>query len=368
LKKLKIAILGTRGIPNQYGGFEQFAEYLSVRLVKKGHDVTVYNPHFHRHQKDTFQGVKIIKKWSPEAFIGAAANFLYDYLCLRDALKKNYDVILECGYNPAALFYYICPIEKSVIITNMDGMEWKRNKWNTITKKMIRFFEKCGVKKSHYLVADNPAIAEYFLQTYGRESEMIPYAAKIFSNPDVKVLSEYNITEKSYYLLIARLEPENNVEMILDGYIKSKSDYPFLVIGKLNTKHAQYLVKRYRKYKNLRFLGGIYDIIKINNLRFYSLAYFHGHSVGGTNPSLLEAMACGCFIMAHDNAFNKYVLGENAKYFNSDQAVRRHIDEQLTDKTYGKKYAANNAREIEKRYNWEVITEQYERLLIRSIE
>lgn len=353
---MNIAILGTRGVPNKYGGFEQFAEYLSIGLVKKGHKVTVYNPHFHEFQDNSYQGVDIIHKYSPEDRIGSAANFIYDYLCLKDALKKDFDIILECGYQSVAISYFITPIRKSCVVTNMDGMEWQRGKWSKAVKKLTKIFEEWGARKSHALVSDNEGIRKYLLKEYEIDSTMIPYGAEIFTEPNIETISAYSIKKNNYYLCIARLEPENNIEMILDGYLKAKTDVPFLVVGNYSTAYGEVLKKKYAK-SSIIFVGGIYDNETINNLRYFSLAYFHGHSVGGTNPSLLEAMACSCLVVAHDNEFNKSVLKENGVYFSKESDVA----EIIAHADYNKeKYIEKNLDQIRTTYSWDTIINQYE--------
>lgn len=363
---MKIAILGTRGIPNTYGGFEQFAEYLSVGLVKRGHNVTVYNPHNHEFEKGEYEGVQIIQKFSPESKMGPAANFIYDYLCLKDALKKDFDVILECGYGTASVSYYLCPIDRSIVITNMDGLEWKRAKWRKPVKKLMKLFEKWGAKKSHALVADNEGIRKHLMDEYGKDSAVIPYGANEFENPAAEVLNDFDVAENDYFLLIARLEPENNIEMILKGYSGSDSKKPFLVIGNHETGYGEFLKNKF-PHTQIRFLGSIYDDKIINNLRYYSSAYFHGHSVGGTNPSLLEAMACSCLIMAHDNVFNKEVLNQNALFFSSSAEVTKHINNFSVYDSHKKKILSNNLDRIRTNYSWDHIIDQYERLFEQLI-
>lgn len=358
-KKMKIAILGSRGIPNKYGGFEQFAEYLSKGLVAKGHSVTVYNPDFHPYQENSFEGVDIIHKWCPENKFGSAAHFIYDYICLRDALKKNFNIILELGYQSAAISYFLCDIDKSVVVTNMDGLEWKRDKWSPFVKKMTLWFEKLGATKSHYLVSDNEGIQTYLKTTYGKESVMIPYGAELFDTLGDSVLHEYVVEEEEYYLLIARLEPENNIETILDGYVLSADSRKFLVVGNHETAYGEHLKEKYR-HNNVKFVGGIYDIYVLNNLRWYARLYFHGHSVGGTNPSLLEAMASHAFICAHENEFNASVLGDGTFYFQTVHEVAKIIDNYETLKGSREEMILKNTKRIGTTYNWEKIIEEYE--------
>jgi len=355
---MKVAILGTRGIPNQYGGFEQFAEYVSVGLVEKGCDVTVYNTHLHKYNKKKYRGVKIITKYSPENRIGSAANFIYDYLCLRDALKKKFDIIYEAGYQSVAISYLLLPIKRSVIVTNMDGLEWKRSKWNSFVKRLTKKFEGIAVRKSHHLISDNEGIRQYFLKEYNKESYLIEYGANPVNNllPD-KTLKKFDIVKRKYFLIIARLEPENNIEMVLDGYRLSEMTLPFIIIGNVNTPYGAYLKNRYAENKQIRFIGAVYDKDQLDILRNSCCYYFHGHSVGGTNPSLLEAMAAQSAIVAHDNPFNRDVLEENAVYFKDSSCITTLLKK--TENQFYKEMIENNLLKINNYYTWDNIIKKH---------
>ena len=359
---MKIAILGTRGIPNTYGGFEQFAEYLSVGLVERGHTVTVYNVHFHEYNQPEFRGVSIRKIYSPENRIGAAANFIYDYLCMKDALKQDFDIIYKAGYHSNAPSYYLLKKNSPVVITNMDGIEWKRSKWNYLTRQLIKRLEKIAVRKSDYLVSDNLAIQEYYRKEFGVESFYIAYGTDIVEYFNEEIISLYNVTANNYFLLIARLEPENNIEMILDGYVLSGDSRLFLVIGNAETKYGRFLQAKYLN-SNIRFQGAVYNKEVLDNLRHFCLLYFHGHSVGGTNPSLLEAMGAEALIVSHDNKFNRSVLNINTLYFVKDKDVASiifNIDSLGDDKR--KIFIENNKAQIIANYSWKSIVFRYESL------
>ena len=365
---MKIAILGTRGIPNNYGGFEQFAEFLSVGLVKKGHDVTVYNPHFHIYPEKSFNGVAIRYIYSPEEWMGASANFVYDFLCLKDALRLNFDIILECGYHSNAPSYYLMNGRRNpVLITNMDGLEWMRSKWNRPTRWLIKQLEKIAVEKSHYLVSDNLGIQNYYRKVFNMNSTFIPYGAEPVNEVDPSYLQSYSLKEQDFYLLIARLEPENNIETILDGYLISRYiDRPFIVIGNFENKYGLYLKQKYSN-TSIRFVGSIYDKKALDSLRHNARIYFHGHSVGGTNPSLLEAMACQTFIVAHDNEFNRSVCADNALYFTSKEDVSSLMS--TYDCGYERKILQmkqDNLRIIKDSYSWKHIVDSYEELFIKA--
>jgi glycosyltransferase involved in cell wall biosynthesis len=364
---MKIAILGTRGIPNNYGGFEQCAEYLSVGLVEKGHDVSIYSPDFHPFKEATYKGVNIIRKASPQHIFGhSAANFIYDYFCFKDAVKKDFDIILELGLITSSLSIIFCRHRKKVIATNLDGLEWKRSKWNTIVQKITKTLEKYGVKYSDYLIADNIGIQEYIHDEYGIASEFIAYGTDDIKQPSTVCLSDYGLSENKYLLSIARLEPENNLEMMFDAYVKSKASTPYFVVGNHLTTYGDFLKDKYRD-KGIVFLGGIFNKEHLDNIRFYSKHYLHGHSVGGTNPALLEAMAAKTLILAHDNRFNRSVLEENAFYFkNTEDLIILLKNERLVNQKA--QFVNKNLLKIDKVYRWSVVVDQYEDYFSRILK
>ena len=362
---MKIAILGTRGIPNNHGGFEQFAEHLSVHLANKGHDISVYNSHNHPYTESEWNGVQIIHKYDPEDKIGTAGQFVYDFNCILDSRKRGFDVILQLGYTSSSVWGRLLP-SGSTIITNMDGLEWKRSKYSKYVRKFLKYAEKLGVKTSDFLVSDSIGIQNHIKEKYSKDSTYIAYGAYVFHNPDVQTCDKYQVRQFEYDMLIARLEPENNIEVILDGVVESNTDTDFLVIGKHETKFGEYLKSKYKNQMNIRFLGGIYNQEDLNNLRFYSNLYFHGHSVGGTNPSLLEAMGSNSFIIANDNIFNKSILGQNAFYFKNKNDVINHIKNKK--KADFQELIDANKQKILTDFKWDLINNKYEKFMIECFE
>ena len=354
---MQIAIIGTRGIPNQYGGFEQFAEYFATYLAEKGHQITVYNTHDHSYQEKSFKGVNIVHCYNPEKKIGKIGQFLYDFNCIWDTRKKNYDIILQLGYTSSSVWHRFLPKE-SVIVTNMDGLEWKRTKYNKVTQKFLKRAERWAVKSSDYLIADSKGIQAYLAEKYRVNSTYIAYGAHPFTNPDANILKEYDLEPYRYNMLIARREPENNIEMILEGVVNSTKKETFLVIGDYNRNpFGKKMYDQFSKYPNIRFLGSLYHQNHLDNLRYFSHLYFHGHSVGGTNPSLLEAMASEALIIAHENIFNKTVLERNAYYFTGPDQISHLVN--TIDKTSEKEKINRNFEKINQEYNWEIINGNY---------
>lgn len=353
---MKIAILGTRGVPNYYGGFEQFAEFFSVYLVEKGHDVYVYNSHNHPFQEETFHGVKIIHKNDPEHKYGTFGQFIYDYNCIMDARKRDFDIILQLGYTSNSIWFFLLP-KKPIIITNMDGIEWKRSKYSRPVQQFLKFAERLAAVSSDYLVSDSLGIKTFLKQRYNKESTYIAYGAHPFSDGNESILAGYNVTQGNYNMIMARFEPENNLDMVLEGVALCEKQTPILVVGKHDTKYGKYLKDKFRDYPQIRFLGGIYNLEHLNNLRFFSNLYFHGHSVGGTNPSLLEAMASKALIIAHNNDFNKGVLNNNAFYFSNPGEVKNIL---LTiEKNNNLQFVENNFEAIINKFNWNKINGEY---------
>lgn len=366
---MKIAFISTRGIPNNYGGFEQFAEYISVGLVQRGHEITVYSPHYHPYQKEEYKGVRIKHIYSPERWLGGSVgSFFYDYLCLKDALRKeDFDIIYEAGYTsiiPAYIRFHVKDIKKPIFTTNMDGLEYKRAKFNKWVQKFVFWEERMAVKHSHYLIADNMGIKDYYKEKYGKESKYLAYGANVYDDYQEGYLKEYGLEKGQYYIIVARMEPENNIEMAIKGYLKSKENgrRPLIIVGKTNTTHGKELVKKYGQEKYVRFVDGIYDFQKINSIRHFSYAYFHGHCVGGTNPSLLEAMSSECFIISHNNVFNKAVLGDNAIYYMSIEDVTgllNVIDKLICE--YKNDFILNNVNKILTHYSWDKLVDEHEK-------
>lgn len=354
---MKIAIIGTRGIPNNYGGFEQFAQYLSLGLVEMGNSVTVYNSNMHNWQENEWNGVQIIHCNDLENKMGSIGHFVYDLNCIKDTRKRKFDIILQLGYTSSSIWGWLLPRKNTVITTNMDGLEWQRAKYSKRVQNYLKYAEKLSVKYSDYLISDSTVIQKYLKEKYNRNSVFIPYGAHLFKFPNKECLVKYSATPHNYNMLIARLEPENNIETILVGITKSTAKQLFFVIGNHETKYGKYLKEKFASQNYIKFIGGIYDIDTLNNLRHYSNLYFHGHTVGGTNPSLLEAMASQCLICAHDNIFNEAVLGNDGFYFKNEYDVAELVNKH--NKCCNKGMIVNNEQKILNTYGWPIIIDQY---------
>jgi len=355
---MKIGIVGTRGIPAKYGGFETFAEELSVRLVKKGVKCAVYCDKG-SYNKSDYKGVNLhfvntTKTKSP---------FKYYFLSLKEALKKD-EIIIITG-SSGALFIWLKFFynRNAIVITNTDGVEHSRTKWSFLGRKILHFFEWFAVNFSNYIIADSKAIKSYLKTSYPhinkQKIKVIEYGAYNALSKRENLLKEFSLKPNNYYLVVARLEPENNIDMIIKGFIESKSKVPLVIVGNLNdTKYVNLLLKNQSPL--IKFLGGIYNKEKLLAIRTFCKAYIHGHSVGGTNPSLLEAMGVKNFIIAHDNVFNREVTNNQAFYFKNyiECSVQIKNFEKMDPNEIDKKKQFYVTRIINY-YNWDRITNQY---------
>ena len=362
---MKVGIFGSRGIPNYYGGFEQFAEYLSVGLAELGVEVWVYNSHNHPYKTSLWHGVNIIHCYDPEFAIGVIGQFVYDLNCIRDSWKRDFDILLQLGYTSSSVWHRLLP-RKAKIVTNMDGMEWKRSKYNKFVQRFLKQAEKLAVKSSHLLISDSEIIHDYLLKSYQVLSKYIPYGADIFNSPDTELLLRFKVTPRQYYLLIARMQPDNHIEEIIRGVMNSGSNLPLLIIGNTDNSYGNFLRKEYAS-KQILFLGSVFEKEMLDHLRYFSKLCFHGHSAGGTNPSLLEAMAASALICAHDNLFNREVLGSNAFYFETDSQISEIIKNE-PDHNMMDYFITKNIEKVRNTYVWSQITSAYYRAFSELIK
>jgi glycosyltransferase involved in cell wall biosynthesis len=358
---MKIAILGTRGIPNRYGGFEQITEYISEGLVQKGHEVTVYSPHNHSYRRNTWKNVTIRHCYDPEYILRTAGQFIYDLNCIRDARKIGFDVIIFMGYNSSSVWHNFFP-KNTVIISNMDGLEWKRTKYSRPVQWFLRHAEKLAVRYSHFHIADSIGIQQYLQKKYGVRCTYIPYGASLQRKEKDHVLRGYGIQAQGYFLLMARMEPENNIDLILEGFSYSNSQRKFIVIGNVSNRYGKYLCRKYAKDERIAFAGAQFDQDIVHTLRKNARLYFHGHSVGGTNPSLLEAMASKALLAAHDNEFNRHILGGDAFYFAGPADIKILVEQEVGG-PQADQWKNNNLFKIYEHYNWPGIVDAYDEFI-----
>ena len=360
---MRLAILGTRGIPALYGGFETFAEELSFKLAQRGVQVTVYCESGKGKLPAMYQGVHLVHIPAPR--IGPLTTIVFDLRCLWHA-RKAFDVVYMLGYG-AGIFCFIPRLWRSKVWINMDGIEWARSKWGGVARAWFKFMEAMSVKIPDRIIADAEGIREHLQSRHRtmRPCTVIPYGAPVLEKaPDTEQLNEWGLVHDHYHLIVCRLEPENMVSEVLHGFVRSESNFPLIIVGD-DTSETEYVrgLKSMRSDR-IRFIGTVYDGAKLLALRFHARSYFHGHRVGGTNPSLLEAMGCGNIVIAHDNVFNREVAADAALYFRSAEdipGILSSVESLSSDRRHAMKTAARDR--VRKFYAWEDITSRYENLL-----
>lgn len=359
---MKLAILGSRGIPARYGGFETFAERLAIGLSQNGFDVTVFCERNGLNEPDVYEKVNL--RYVPARLFGPLRTIAYDIRCLWSA-RKEFDVVYMLGYGAAA-FCLIPRLWKRRVWINPDGLEWARAKWGFIAKFYFRLMEWVAVRVATRVIADSGAIAHCLTRRHGklRACSVIAYGCDVIeAPPPAEPLSEWNLTQNGYYLVVCRLEPENHVLEILRAFQQSCSRKELVVVGNhlAQTRYVEQL--RAVRDDRIRMIGPVYDQAKLTSLRYFSFAYLHGHSVGGTNPSLLEAMGCANLIVAHDNPFNPETLGDAAIFFQGTDDLKQTLERIEEIGFDASRMRSEVRRRASQLYSWPSIIEQYANLL-----
>jgi glycosyltransferase involved in cell wall biosynthesis len=359
---MRLAILGTRGIPASYGGFETFAEQLSTRLAHCGMEVTVFCPSEGRRADANYRKVRLkYVKFRP---LGMFSQTIWDSACFWSA-RKNFDVVYMLGVG-AGFAAWIPRLFGTIVWINSDGLEWKRSKWSMLQRTYLALAEALSVLFASRIVADADAIAEYLRKRYRRLKKIstIAYGADIPAKaPDRNLLADWGVEPDSYYLVVCRLEPENHLLEIVEGFERSNSPLPLVIVGSVENPNAYVRNLLADRSGRVRFIGTVYDKEKLTALRYFSRAYLHGHSVGGTNPSLLEAMACSNLVIAHDNPFNREVLGALGLYFKTSADVSGHVDDIDAGRIEVQAHRKASSDRIRERYLWDQIADAYQSLL-----
>jgi len=359
----EISILGTRGIPASHGGFETFAEYLALYLVKNGWCVTVYCQEDGEGTvtEDFWNGVKLIH--IPVAKGGAVGTMLFDLKAtLLDFRQPGLTLVL--GYN-TAIFSILYRLKGKRSLMNMDGVEWKRQKWSLPFKIWFYINECLGAWLSNHLIADHPEIKKNLLNRVSSEKvTVIPYGADRIEQGDAAVLGKYGLTELGYAILVARAEPENSILEIVRAFSLKPRTIRLVVLGNYDLEKNDY----HRAVKaaagnQVLFLGAIYDKLELKALRFHARFYVHGHQVGGTNPSLIEAMGAGSAVLAHGNKYNRWVVDGGACYFETESECANQLDRLCDDDGLIATLKKESMSRYTVNFTWDAVLGQYEELL-----
>ena len=352
----KIAIVGTQGVPANYGGFESLVENMIGENCSPDIQYTVFCSSKDMKEKlSTYKGADL--KYVP-LHANGMQSIPYDIISMMKVMT-GYDVILVLGVSGCVFLPVLKILSRKRIVVNIDGLEHRRDKWGKFAKWFLKFSEKVAVKWADSIIADNKGIQDYVMETYGKEAQMIAYGGDhvlrdMPMEVQTSVLQKYGLQNKEYAISVCRIEPENNCHISLEAF--SKTDKEFVFIG--NWKRSEYgkaLIEKYKDCKNIKMLDPIYDLDTLYVLRSNAAYYIHGHSAGGTNPSLVEAMFFGCPIIAFDVVYNRESTLNKAYYFKSSGDIVDLMNKGNLDGQIMKDIA-------EKEYTWKVIAGKYEDL------
>lgn len=363
----RLRILGSRGIPNRHGGFEACAEHLAPWLVERGWAVTVYcqeDPGTPR-RTSVWRGVTL--EHVPAPATGARGSLWFDAWTTRDAARHD-DLVLTLGFNTAVCFpWYRLHGRRHVV--NMDGIEWQRSKWSAPVRAWFYANSWIGGLAAHHCIADHPEIARMLAgRGLGRRTTMVPYGADRVDTAPVAPLTALGVAPREYGLIIARPEPENSILALVRAWSAAVPTRPLLVLGTYDPAHPYHAAVRAAAGPQVRFPGAIYDAEVVQALRHHARLYLHGHTVGGTNPSLVEALGAGSPVLAHDNAFNRWVAGSGAHYFRDETSCAAVLTQLLDDDAdLESMRTASYARHAEA-FTWEQVLPAYEAVLLRVLE
>lgn len=360
MKNKNIAILGTVGIPANYGGFETLVENLIKHhaATSSGDKITVYCSSRSYPSRPAFF-LSAHLRYVPLNANGAQ-SIPYDILSLMSALWRGNDEILLLGVSGAIALPLLRLFSSARIITNIDGIEWRRDKWRGWTKRFLRWSEKLAVRHSHEVIADNAAIATYVKDAYGVDCHVIAYGGDHAVNVEPISVDDFGLPVR-YAFSVCRIEPENNIHIIVEAFSRQQ-DVPLVLVGNWNkSEYGRELRRRFAAFAHLHLLDPIYDLGKLRTLRANAFLYVHGHSAGGTNPSLVEAMHFGRPILAFDCVFNRATTEDKALFFLGTEGLQELVaglNESIASQV------GRDMQEIaQRRYTWEKVAQAYFKLL-----
>jgi len=359
-----IVVIGSRGIPARYGGFETFVEELSVNLVRKHRlrMVVVCDAEQRQANRATkeHEGVQLV--YSKYAKTKSPLLFYLDSM----ALAMRSDSVIYCCGAGGGYWSVLARLRKKLLVTNPDGLEWERGKWPWYGRLLIKSMYYLAARFSDHLVCDSKGVAQVMRERYAHKKiRVIEYGA--YENEFIGVsdayvsgvLEKYGLTRNSYHLVVSRLEPENNLSMIVAGYTMQRRKYPLIVVGNV-VENAFVQTLKKSANEQVRFIGGVYEKKELRVIRANATTYLHGHSVGGTNPSLLEALASENLCICHDNVFNREVMEDNGLFFRSETELSERVGQvEQSDRSTFKGMKEGGLNRIRTHYNWEQITKRY---------
>jgi glycosyltransferase involved in cell wall biosynthesis len=366
-RKLRIALFGARGLPHTYGGAEAFFLELAPRLVQRGHEVIVYNRRsLFREKPASYKGVRLI--YLPSIETKSLGTPTHTLACVFDVLFRKVDVMMSV--NVANAFHLVVPrLFGKKVACNVDGLDWKRDKWGPLAKKYFywnaRFVGRICPKG---IITDAQEMRRIYLEEFGTPSACITYGASIEGSTNPDVVRQYGLEPNQYYLIASRMVPENNADLIIEAFNRLRTNRVLAIAGNANYKSA--FVEKLAAIAGGKvvFLGHVPSVEHVKELHCNAYCYVHGHMLGGTNPALVKALGYGNMILALDTAFNREVIQDYGMYFAknpSDLASALQYVEENPRKV--EEYRLRAPQRVREAYTWDHIVEQYEELFTQLV-
>ncbi len=346
-----------RGIPARYGGFETFAEELSVRLAQRGHRITVYGrDRWVPKGMKRYRGVTIVRLPAPRSkYLETVVHTLFSAF---HAMPRRYDIIYICNSANLPAATLLRAFGRRVVL-NVDGLEWQRSKWGPLGKAYYRACAWLAARMPIEIVTDARVIQDYYRSTYGRETHFFPYGTDLEPLADDGTLARLGLEPGRYVLYVSRLEPENNAHVVIEAYADVRTELTLAVVG--DAPYADDYIGRIKETDDprVRFTGAVYgDGYRV--LRSHAAAYVQATEVGGTHPALVEAMGYGNAIIANDVPEHREVLGDAGLFYRSVPELSEALQCVLDDLDLAGSLRARAAARARSRFGWEMVTDRYE--------
>jgi len=357
---MRIAIIGTRGIPANYGGFETFAEHLSTRLAARGHEVTVYcRAHYTSPRELEFQGVRLIVL--PTIRHKYFDTIVHSFLSALHSVPRRYDAALICNAANAP-FASILRLTGTPVALNVDGLEHKRKKWNSIARRYYLLAERLATILPNETVTDARVIQEYYLARYRVASTMIAYGAEVERRPDPSV-RRWRVEPNRYVLYVSRLEPENNAHLVIEAFKRVRTAHKLLIVGDAPyaRDYIADLKARARRDRRIIFTGFVFGR-DYRALQQNAYCYVHATEVGGTHPALLEAMGFGNCVLTLAAPENMEAIGDAGIAYADENDLAEKLQRVLRDGSLVQSYRNRAQARVQELYDWDYVVDQYERL------
>jgi glycosyltransferase involved in cell wall biosynthesis len=356
-RPLRIAILGTRGVPANYGGFETFAEQLGARLAARGHHVTVYaRSAYVGREVTSYRGIRVVRLPAPRSkYLETVVHTLF---AACHALVRRWDVVYICNSAnvPAATLLWLA---RKQVILNVDGLEWQRRKWGTAGRAYYRACARIAAWLPVHVVTDARVIQRHYREAYGRATDYFPYGTDLDPVADDGTLGRLGLVPGNYVLYVSRLEPENNAHVVIESYRSVRADVPLAIVG--DAPYASDYIASLKRTDDprVRFLGAIYGH-GYQVLRSHAAAYVQATEVGGTHPALVEAMGFGNVIIANDVPEHRETLGDAGLYYRDARQLAEAIDAVLGDTATCASLRDRAHQRARDTYGWDAIAAEYE--------